>query len=61
MKTYIVTQKNWYEASLVENTGLLHFTVEASSENEAWDIAWEEVFNKNNEDLTVTEVKETNS
>lgn len=61
MKTYIVTQKNWYEASLVENTGLLRFTVEASSENEAWDIAWEEVFNKNNEDLTVTEVKETNS
>tara|TARA_Y100001937_G_C7120920_1_gene332544 strand:+ start:1033 stop:1224 length:192 start_codon:yes stop_codon:yes gene_type:complete len=58
MKTYIVTQKNWYEASLVGNTGLSSFSVKAPSEDEAWDLAWEEVFGKNNEDLTVVEVKE---
>jgi hypothetical protein len=58
MKRYIVTQKDWYEASLVEATGLSSFLVEAPSEDEAWDMAWEKVFNKNNEDLTVVEVKE---
>jgi len=58
MKTYTVTQKNWYEASLVGSTGLSSFSVQAPSEDEAWDLAWEEVFGKNNEDLTVLEVKE---
>ena len=58
MKTYIVTQKNWYESSLVGNTGLSSFSVQAPNEDEAWDLAWQAVFDKNNEDLTVIEVKE---
>jgi hypothetical protein len=58
MKQYIITQKNWYEASLVGGTGLSSFSIEAPSEDEAWDLAWEKVFSKNNEDLTVVEVKE---
>lgn len=58
MKKYIVTQKDWYEASLMESDGLLSFSVEAPTEDEAWDLAWEEVFKKNNEDLTIIEVKE---
>ena len=58
MKKYIVTQKNWYEASLSGTTGLSFFSVQAPSEDEAWNLAWEEVFKKDNEDLTVVEVKE---
>ena len=58
MKTYIVTQKNWYEASLVGNTGLSSFSVKAPSEDEAWDLAWESVFDKNKEDLTQVDEKE---
>ena len=58
MKQYIITQKNWYEASLVGSDGLSSFSVEAPSEDEAWDLGWERVFGKNNEDLTVIDVKE---
>ena len=58
MKRYIVTKKNWYLASHVDKDGLSTFEVEASNEDEAYEVAWGKVFDEGTEDETVFKLEE---